>query len=111
MTHRTRTRLPSTAALARNATFGSKKLFSLDSTPRIHQGLALAAPARPSSNRARTDILIRILYPSGAPAGRLNGKSGALQQKFCDVTLESAESAAIISSHRWRVLITLRYIP
>src|ERR1700724_229722 len=74
MTHRTRTTLPSTRAPTRNATFGSRKSDSLDSTPRIHQGLAFAAPMRPNSSRARidrarVDVFMGLLYPSRAPSG------------------------------------------
>jgi hypothetical protein len=33
----------------------------------------------------------------------------AMQQKITAAALESGEFAAIISSHEWRVLITLRF--
>jgi hypothetical protein len=38
-----------------------------------------------------------------------NGISTAMQQKITAAALESGEFAAIISSHEWRVLITLRF--
>src|SRR5882762_4410654 len=64
MTQRIRTALPSTQAPTRNAVSGGRKSVSLDSIPRIHQGLAVATPARLTNKRvrnvpARSDLLIR----------------------------------------------------
>src|SRR5271169_4529564 len=74
MTQRTLRTAPSTRAPTRNATSGGRKSFSLDSSPRIHQGLALAVAAAPSSSRpdiTATVFLRRFIdgtLASAAPA-------------------------------------------
>src|SRR6185312_984583 len=106
MTHRTCTRLPSTPAATRNATSGGRKSLSFDSTPRIHQGLAVAAPVRPISNKVSNKTRIASPYSSRRSAGLPRAQNVVAQQKITRPGLELAESIAMISSHRWRVLTT-----
>src|SRR5208283_5953303 len=87
MTQRTRTTLPSTRALTRKATSGGKKSVSFDSVPRIHHGLAAAAPLSSASAdniiKARV-ILMHPLYNNQAAAARTD-----VAQLKCCVTAKT----------------------
>ena len=66
MTQRTRTTSPSTWAPTRKATSGGRKSVSLESMPRIHQGLAPAEPLERAEQRQHKQqqacALMRALY-------------------------------------------------